>query len=103
MAKQKAAAKLIIAAIPVKVVQGELLKKTGLDPRWAGSPTTRFMRSNRSLRENKLNTTVCESLYLSVRCFGRGTATLILWACRRCPLRKRGAWPAHDPLDMTSR
>ena len=56
LAKQKAAAKL--SRIPVKVVQGEILKK----PDWirvkAGSPSTRFYEIKQILRENKLNT-VC--------------------------------------------
>ncbi|MBO9652608.1 MAG: lipoyl synthase, partial [Variovorax sp.] len=56
-AKQKAAAKL--SRIPVKVVQGEVLKK----PEWirvkAGSPTTRFYEIKQILRESNLHT-VCE-------------------------------------------
>ena len=48
LAKQKAAAKL--SRIPVKVVQGEILKK----PDWirvkAGSPTTRFYEIKQILR-----------------------------------------------------
>ena len=54
LAKQKAAAKL--SRIPVKVVQGEVLKK----PDWirvkAGSPTTRFYEIKEILREHKLHT-----------------------------------------------
>ncbi|MDO8458163.1 MAG: lipoyl synthase, partial [Burkholderiaceae bacterium] len=57
LAKQKAAAKL--SRIPVKVVQGEVLKK----PDWirvkAGSPSTRFYEIKDVLRQNKL-VTVCE-------------------------------------------
>jgi lipoic acid synthetase len=57
LAKQKAAAKL--SRIPIKVEQGEVLKK----PEWirvkAGSPTTRFYEIKQILRESKLNT-VCE-------------------------------------------
>ena len=56
-AKQKAAAKL--SRIPVKVEQGEVLKK----PDWirvkAGSPSTRFYEIKDVLRANKL-VTVCE-------------------------------------------
>ena len=52
--KQKAAAKL--SRIPVKVVQGEVLKK----PDWirvrAGSPSTRFYEIKDILRANKLVT-----------------------------------------------
>ena len=55
--KQKAGAKL--ARIPVKVVQGEILKK----PPWirvrAGSPSTRFYETKDILRKNNL-VTVCE-------------------------------------------
>ena len=54
LAKQKAAAKL--SRIPVKVVQGEVLKK----PDWirvkAGSPSTRFYEIKETLRANKLVT-----------------------------------------------
>ncbi|MDB5851864.1 MAG: lipoyl synthase, partial [Rhodoferax sp.] len=57
LAKQKAGAKL--SRIPVKVVQGEVLKK----PDWirvkAGSPTTRFYEIKQILRESNLHT-VCE-------------------------------------------
>ena len=57
LAKQKAAAKL--SRIPVKVVQGEILRK----PEWirvkAGSPSTRFYEIKQILRESNLNT-VCE-------------------------------------------
>jgi len=51
LAKQKAGAKL--SRIPVKVVQGEVLKK----PDWirvkAGSPSTRFYEIKDILRQNK--------------------------------------------------
>ena len=57
LAKQKAAAKL--SRIPIKVEQGEVLKK----PDWirvkAGSPTTRFYEIKQILRESNLHT-VCE-------------------------------------------
>ena len=73
-AKQKAGAKL--SRIPVKVVQGEILKK----PSWirvrAGSPTTRFYEIKDILRKNKL-VTVCEEASCPNigECFGKGTAT----------------------------
>ena len=86
-AKQKAAAKL--SRIPVKVVQGETLKK----PDWirvkAGSPTTRFYEIKDVLRKNKL-VTVCEEASCPNigECFGHGTATFMIMGdkcTRRCP------------------
>ncbi|MES2511724.1 MAG: lipoyl synthase, partial [Pseudomonadota bacterium] len=77
LAKQKAAAKL--SRIPVKVVQGEVLKK----PEWirvkAGSPTTRFYEIKQILRENKLNTVCEEASCPNIgECFGKGTATFMI-------------------------
>ena len=69
-AKQKAAAKL--SRIPIKVVQGEVLKK----PDWirvkAGSPSTRFYEIKDILRANKL-VTVCEEASCPNigECFGK--------------------------------
>jgi lipoic acid synthetase len=57
LAKQKAAAKL--SRIPIKVEQGEVLKKARLDPREGRAPTTRFYEIKEILREHKLHT-VCE-------------------------------------------
>ena len=85
--KQKAAAKL--SRIPVKVVQGEVLKK----PDWirvkAGSPSTRFYEIKDILRANKL-VTVCEEASCPNigECFGKGTATFMIMGdkcTRRCP------------------
>lgn len=86
-AKQKAAAKL--SRIPIKVEQGEILKK----PEWirvkAGSPTTRFYEIKDILRKNKL-VTVCEEASCPNigECFGKGTATFMILGdlcTRRCP------------------
>ena len=86
-AKQKAAAKL--SRIPIKVVQGEMLKK----PDWirvkAGSPSTRFYEIKDVLRSNKL-VTVCEEASCPNigECFGKGTATFMILGdlcTRRCP------------------
>ena len=99
-AKQKAAAKL--SRIPVKVVQGEVLKK----PDWirvkAGSPTTRFYEIKDILRENKL-VTVCEEASCPNigECFGKGTATFMIMGdkcTRRCPFCDVGHG-RPDPLD----
>ncbi|MCF8156199.1 MAG: lipoyl synthase [Rhodoferax sp.] len=98
--KQKAAAKL--SRIPVKVVQGELLKK----PDWirvkAGSPTTRFYEIKDVLRSNKL-VTVCEEASCPNigECFGKGTATFMIMGdkcTRRCPFCDVGHG-RPDPLD----
>ncbi len=90
LAKQKAAAKL--SRIPIKVEQGEVLKK----PEWirvkAGSPTTRFYEIKDILRENKLHT-VCEE--------AKGTATFMIMGdkcTRRCPFCDVGHG-RPDPLD----
>jgi len=99
-AKQKAAAKL--SRIPVKVVQGEVLKK----PDWirvkAGSPTTRFYEIKDVLRKNKL-VTVCEEASCPNigECFGHGTATFMIMGdkcTRRCPFCDVGHG-RPDPLD----
>ena len=100
-AKQKAAAKL--SRIPVKVVQGEVLKK----PDWirvrAGSPTTRFYEIKDILRQNKL-VTVCEEASCPNigECFGKGTATFMIMGdkcTRRCPFCDVGHG-RPDPLDV---
>ena len=72
LAKQKAAAKL--SRIPIKVEQGEVLKK----PEWirvkAGSPTTRFYEIKEILREHKLHTVCEEASCPNIgECFGKGT------------------------------
>jgi lipoic acid synthetase len=99
--KQKAAAKL--SRIPVKVVQGEILKK----PEWirvkAGSPTTRFYEIKDVLRANKL-VTVCEEASCPNigECFGKGTATFMIMGdkcTRRCPFCDVGHG-RPDPLDV---
>ncbi|MBC7434793.1 MAG: lipoyl synthase [Bdellovibrionales bacterium] len=100
-AKQKAAAKL--SRIPVKVVQGEVLRK----PEWirvkAGSPTTRFYEIKDILRKNKL-VTVCEEASCPNigECFGKGTATFMIMGdkcTRRCPFCDVGHG-RPDPLDV---
>jgi len=100
-AKQKAAAKL--SRIPVKVVQGEILRK----PEWirvkAGSPTTRFYEIKDVLRANKL-VTVCEEASCPNigECFGKGTATFMIMGdkcTRRCPFCDVGHG-RPDPLDV---
>ena len=99
--KQKAAAKL--SRIPVKVVQGEVLKK----PDWirvkAGSPSTRFYEIKDILRQNKL-VTVCEEASCPNigECFGKGTATFMIMGdkcTRRCPFCDVGHG-RPDPLDI---
>ncbi len=101
LAKQKAAAKL--SRIPVKVVQGEVLRK----PDWirvkAGSPTTRFYEIKEVLRANKL-VTVCEEASCPNigECFGKGTATFMIMGdkcTRRCPFCDVGHG-RPDPLDV---
>lgn len=101
LAKQKAAAKL--SRIPVKVVQGEVLKK----PDWirvkAGSPSTRFYEIKDVLRANKL-VTVCEEASCPNigECFGKGTATFMIMGdkcTRRCPFCDVGHG-RPDPLDV---
>ena len=98
--KQKAGAKL--ARIPIKVQQGEVLKK----PEWirvkAGSPTTRFYEIKDVLRKNKL-VTVCEEASCPNigECFGSGTATFMIMGdkcTRRCPFCDVGHG-RPDPLD----
>ncbi|MDT8990660.1 lipoyl synthase [Curvibacter sp. APW13] len=98
--KQKAGAKL--ARIPIKVQQGEVLKK----PDWirvkAGSPTTRFYEIKDVLRKNKL-VTVCEEASCPNigECFGSGTATFMIMGdkcTRRCPFCDVGHG-RPDPLD----
>ena len=101
MVKQKAAAKL--SRIPIKVVQGEVLKK----PAWirvkAGSPSTRFYEIKDVLRANKL-VTVCEEASCPNigECFGKGTATFMIMGdkcTRRCPFCDVGHG-RPDPLDV---
>ena len=100
LAKQKAAAKL--SRIPVKVVQGEMLKK----PDWirvkAGSSSTRFYEIKQILRENKLNTVCEEASCPNIgECFGKGTATFMIMGdkcTRRCPFCDVGHG-RPDPLD----
>ena len=101
LAKQKAGAKL--SRIPVKVIQGEVLKK----PDWirvkAGSPTTRFYEIKDILRANKL-VTVCEEASCPNigECFGKGTATFMIMGdkcTRRCPFCDVGHG-RPDPLDV---
>ena len=99
-AKQKAAAKL--SRIPVKVEQGEVLKK----PDWirvkAGSTTSRFYEIKEILRAQKLHT-VCEEASCPNlgECFGKGTATFMIMGdkcTRRCPFCDVGHG-RPDPLD----
>ena len=101
LAKQKAAAKL--SRIPVKVVQGEILRK----PEWirvkAGSPSTRFYEIKDVLRKNKL-VTVCEEASCPNigECFGKGTATFMIMGdkcTRRCPFCDVGHG-RPDPLNL---
>jgi len=100
LAKQKAGAKL--SRIPVKVVQGEVLKK----PEWirvkAGSPTTRFYEIKQILRENNLHTVCEEASCPNIgECFGKGTATFMIMGdkcTRRCPFCDVGHG-RPDPLD----
>jgi lipoic acid synthetase len=99
-AKQKAAAKL--SRIPVKVEQGEILRK----PDWirvrAGSPTTRFYEIKQILRESHLNTVCEEASCPNIgECFGKGTATFMIMGdkcTRRCPFCDVGHG-RPDPLD----
>ena len=99
-AKQNAAAKL--SRIPVKVEQGEILKK----PEWirvkAGSPTTRFYEIKQILRESLLNTVCEEASCPNIgECFGNGTATFMIMGdkcTRRCPFCDVGHG-RPDPLD----
>ena len=101
LAKQKAAAKL--SRIPVKVVQGEVLKK----PDWirvkAGSPSTRFYEIKQILREHKLHTVCEEASCPNIgECFGKGTATFMIMGdkcTRRCPFCDVGHG-RPDPLDV---
>ncbi len=101
LAKQKAAAKL--SRIPIKVEQGEVLKK----PEWirvkAGSPTTRFYEIKNILREHKLHTVCEEASCPNIgECFGRGTATFMIMGdkcTRRCPFCDVGHG-RPDPLDQ---
>jgi lipoic acid synthetase len=101
LVKQKAAAKL--SRIPIKVQQGEVLKK----PDWirvrAGSPSTRFYEIKDVLRANKL-VTVCEEASCPNigECFGKGTATFMIMGdkcTRRCPFCDVGHG-RPDPLDV---
>ncbi|TFY98391.1 lipoyl synthase [Ramlibacter humi] len=100
-AKQKAAAKL--SRIPVKVEQGEILRK----PEWirvrAGSPTTRFYEIKQILRESNLHTVCEEASCPNIgECFGKGTATFMIMGdkcTRRCPFCDVGHG-RPDPLDV---
>jgi lipoic acid synthetase len=98
--KQKAAAKL--SRIPVKVVQGEVLRK----PEWirvkAASAGSRFREIKEILRNNRL-VTVCEEASCPNigECFGKGTATFMIMGdkcTRRCPFCDVGHG-RPDPLD----
>lgn len=98
--KQKAAAK--VSRIPIKVEQGEVLKK----PDWirvkAGSVGTRFYEIKDILRSNKL-VTVCEEASCPNigECFGKGTATFMIMGdkcTRRCPFCDVGHG-RPDPLN----
>jgi lipoyl synthase len=99
-AKQKAAAKL--SRIPVKVEQGEVLRK----PEWirvkAGSPTTRFYEIKEILRESNLHSVCEEASCPNIgECFGKGTATFMIMGdkcTRRCPFCDVGHG-RPDPLD----
>ena len=100
-AKQKSGDK--VSRIPIKVVQGETLKK----PDWirvrAGSPNTRFYEIKDILRQNKL-VTVCEEASCPNigECFGKGTATFMIMGdkcTRRCPFCDVGHG-RPDPLDV---
>jgi lipoyl synthase len=100
-AKQKSSDK--VSRIPIKVVQGETLKK----PDWirvrAGSPNTRFYEIKDILRQNKL-VTVCEEASCPNigECFGKGTATFMIMGdkcTRRCPFCDVGHG-RPDPLDV---
>jgi lipoyl synthase len=99
-AKQKAAAKL--SRIPVKVEQGEVLRK----PEWirvkAGSPTTRFYEIKEILRESHLHSVCEEASCPNIgECFGKGTATFMIMGdkcTRRCPFCDVGHG-RPDPLD----
>lgn len=100
-AKQKAAAKL--SRIPVKVEQGEILKK----PDWirvkAGSASSRFYEIKQILREHKLHTVCEEASCPNIgECFGKGTATFMIMGdkcTRRCPFCDVGHG-RPDPLDV---
>ncbi|MBC5763430.1 lipoyl synthase [Ramlibacter albus] len=100
-AKQKAAAKL--SRIPVKVEQGEVLKK----PDWirvkAGSASSRFYEIKQILREHKLHSVCEEASCPNIgECFGKGTATFMIMGdkcTRRCPFCDVGHG-RPDPLDV---
>jgi lipoyl synthase len=99
-AKQKAAAKL--SRIPVKVEQGEILKK----PDWirvkAGSVNSKFYEIKQILREQGLHTVCEEASCPNIgECFGHGTATFMIMGdkcTRRCPFCDVGHG-RPDPLD----
>ncbi|GAB3775459.1 lipoyl synthase [Ramlibacter monticola] len=99
-AKQKAAAKL--SRIPVKVEQGEILKK----PDWirvkAGSVNSRFYEIKQILRDQGLHTVCEEASCPNIgECFGHGTATFMIMGdkcTRRCPFCDVGHG-RPDPLD----
>jgi lipoyl synthase len=100
-AKQKSAAK--VSRIPIKVMQGEVLRK----PEWirvkAGSPSTRFYEIKNILREHKLHTVCEEASCPNIgECFGKGTATFMIMGdkcTRRCPFCDVGHG-RPDPLDV---
>lgn len=100
LAKQKAAAKL--SRIPIKVEQGEILKK----PSWirvkAANPSSRFNEIKDILRSNKLHTVCEEASCPNIgECFGKGTATFMIMGdkcTRRCPFCDVGHG-RPDPLD----
>ena len=69
-AKQKAAAKL--SRIPIKVRAGRSPEEAGVDPRRAGSPTTRFYEIKQILRESNLHTVCEEASCPNIgECFGK--------------------------------
>ena len=98
--KQQAAAKL--SRIPVKVVQGEVLKK----PDWirvrAGSPSTRFYEIKDILRANKL-VTVCEEASCPNigECFGKGTATFMIMGTNAHGAARFAMWAMAAPTRWT--
>ncbi|MDB5750505.1 MAG: lipoyl synthase [Ramlibacter sp.] len=100
-AKHKAASKL--SRIPVKVEQGEILKK----PDWirvkAGSASSRFYEIKQILREHNLHTVCEEASCPNIgECFGKGTATFMIMGdkcTRRCPFCDVGHG-RPDPLDV---
>ena len=77
-------------------------EEAGLDPRRAGSPSTRFYEIKQILREHKLHTVCEEASCPNIgECFGKGTATFMIMGdkcTRRCPFCDVGHG-RPDPLD----